>query len=145
MSAIKCIYSFDEEEQYLKIDFLPSDSDGSQSWKAYVFDENWTELIGSAASVSKRFADVLEYSYERLGLRGRIAVISGLDAAGRNVSAVDSSLFHLQALLYSSAILVIEDWKAFEEFGFKSDKLSNGEIFYYLASEDTAQDSCRFL
>lgn len=145
MSGIKSIYGFNEEEQYLRIDFLSEDQDASHSWQAYVFDENWTDLIGSAASISNRFADVMESAYEKLGLRGRIAVISELDAEGRNVSAVDTSLFHLQALLNASAILVIEEWSSFEEFGFKSDKLSNGETFYYLASEETAQDSCRFL
>ncbi|HAF0292602.1 TPA: hypothetical protein G9C53_005008 [Salmonella enterica subsp. enterica serovar Typhimurium var. 5-] len=143
MSQVKCIYSFDEEEQYLKIDFLSKDE--SKAWKAFVFDENWTEFVSPACSISNPMADVLVYAYENLGLRGRIAVLCGLDSTDKAASAVETSLFHLQALLYSSAILVLEGWGFFEDFGFKKAVMSNGNTLFFLASEDLGQESCRFL
>ncbi|MEH7445170.1 hypothetical protein V7201_22960 [Bacillus sp. JJ1122] len=81
MTDLKCVYTFNEDEQFLTINFLQEggETDNSLcSWSAFVFDGNWSDLINTAASISDRTAESVEYAYETLGIRGRLAVLAGL-------------------------------------------------------------------
>jgi len=149
MTDLKCVYTFNDDEQFLTIVFLRDvkDADNSRlySWSAFVFDENWSDLINTAASISDMMAESIEYAYDTLGIRGRLAVLTGLKSAESNASIIETSLFHLQALLFASCIIVIEEVEFLNNFGFAKETLSSGKSFYFLASEAAGDDSCRFL
>jgi hypothetical protein len=143
MNELTCLYDFDIDQQYLKIEFLPSSFSGS--WQAFVFDENWTDMTSAAAAISEIMADSIEYVLETLGVRGRIAVISGLQSSDSLAKAVETSLFHLQGLLFSSAIIVNEKVGSLENFGFSIERVKNDHSIYVITSDEAGGDTCRFL
>lgn len=153
MSETKSLYIFHNDDQYLEIEFLKEKemteaSLTPHSWFAYVFDDNWSEIISTAGTVSEIMARSIEYVYEIRGIRGRIAVLSGLDPNSLiSISdALETSLFQLQALLSASAIIVYEDVQSsLDNFGFTKEDIGDGEFIYMLASDDVSNDSCRFL
>jgi hypothetical protein len=143
MDVMKSVYHFDHETQFLKIEFLTSSN--QSSCHAYVFDENWNDIISTAAAISDTMADSIEYVYDSLGIRGRIAVLSDMSVDSLTDS-IDVSLFHLQALLFASAIIVTGDYDDLESFGFSKEKSNNsGKSLYILSSEEVGNDACRFL
>jgi hypothetical protein len=148
MTDLKSVYTFNDDEQYLTIDFLrdaeATDNSG-YSWSAFVFDENWSDLIHTAAFISDIMAESIEYAYDTLGIRGRLAVLTGLKSAESIASIIETSLFHLQALLFASCIIVMEEVDFLDNFGFAKETLPSGKAFYFLASEAAGDDSCRFL
>lgn len=143
MDVLKSAYYFDNDQQILKIEFFPSTE--RQSWYAYVFDENWNDVISSASSISERITETIEFAYETLGIRGRIAIIEDLGPDESLKETVDSSLFHLQALLFSSAILVDGEYEGIQKFGFIKEMTAGGRPIYLLSSEVAGDESCRFL
>ncbi|NKE06056.1 MULTISPECIES: hypothetical protein [Mesobacillus] len=143
MYRVKSVYQFDHDQQFLKIEFL-LDKEQS-SWHAYVFDENWNDIIGSASVISDIFADGIGYAFESLGIRGRIAVLERLECRDSLTEVIDVSLFHLQALLFASAIVVVGDYDELESFGFMKEKSMNGKSLYILSSDEAGDDACRFL
>jgi hypothetical protein len=146
MTDLKCVYTFNDDEQYLSIEFLLRESDTLQySWRGYVFDENWSDLISNAASISDTVAECIEYAHDTLGIRGRIALLTDLTSAGTISSILESSLFHMQGLLYASGIIIIEEVDSLENLGFRKENLPSGKSIYFLASDTVSDDSCRFL
>ncbi|MCM3664208.1 hypothetical protein M3204_07320 [Mesobacillus subterraneus] len=143
MNELKCLYNFDIDQQYLKIEFLPGSFSGS--WQAFVFDENWTDMTSAAASISEILADSIEFVFETLGVRGRVAVLNGLEATNSLESIIETSLFHLQGLLFVSAIIVNEDMHILKRFGFAEERVRDGHTIYVITSEEESGDSCRFL
>jgi hypothetical protein len=142
MDVMKSVYHFDHENQFLKIEFLTSSK--QSSWHAYVFDENWNDIIGTAAAISETMADSIEYVYDSLGIRGRIAVLSDMPVDSLTDS-IEVSLFHLQALLFASAIIVTGDYDGLVSFGFSKEKSNSGKSLYILSSDEVGNDACRFL
>lgn len=140
---MKSVYHFDHEQQFLKIEFL-LDSE-KYPWHAYVFDENWNDLISSASAISQTMADSIEYAYESQGISGRVAVLEPLQPGDSLTEVIDASLFHLQALLFASAIIVVGEYGELESFGFTKEKFNNGQTLYILSSEEAGSDACRFL
>lgn len=148
MTDLKCVYTFNDDEQFLTIDFLrdAGETDNSRyCWSAFVFDENWSDLINTAAFISDMMAESIEYAYDTLEIRGRLAVLTGLKSSESIASIIETSLFHLQALLFASCIIVIEEVDFLDSFGFAKETLQSGKAFYFLASEAAGDDSCRFL
>jgi hypothetical protein len=143
MNDLKSVYYFDNDRQFLKIEFL---TDSEQlHWKAYVFDENWNDTISTAAAISDSLAESIEYATESIGIRGRMAVLADLKSGVSLSKMIDISLFHLQALLFSSAIIVNGDYDDLESFGFSKIKSNQVDSLYILSSEDMGNDACRFL
>lgn len=142
MFTVKSVYHFDNDQQFLKIEFL---LDEQSPWHAYVFDENWNDIISSASVISETMAESIEYALESLGIRGRIAVLETLKPVESLNEVIDASLFHLQALLFASAIIVAEDYGELESYGFTKEKFHNGKTLYILSSEEAGNDACRFL
>jgi hypothetical protein len=146
MTDLKCVYTFNEDEQYLTVEFLLGESDTMQySWRGYVFDENWSDLISSAASISAAAAECIEYAYDSLGIRGRIAFLTDLTSVETISSILETSLFHMQGLLYVTGIFIMDELDSLENFGFNKEKLPSGKSLYFLASDTLSDDSCRFL
>ncbi|WP_423406998.1 hypothetical protein AABM38_14060 [Heyndrickxia sp. MSNUG] len=148
MTDLKCVYTFNEDEQFLTINFLQEGGEadnGRYYWSAFVFDENWSDLINTAASISDMTAESVEYAYETLGIRGRLAVLAGLRSAESITFMIETSLFHLQALLFASTIIVVDEVDFLDNFGFAKETLQSGKSFYFLASEAAGDESCRFL
>lgn len=149
MSETKSLYIFHNDDQYLEIEFLKEVTEASltpHSWFAYVFDDNWSEIISTAGTVSEIMARSIEYVYDIMGIRGRIAVLSGLDPSISISDALETSLFQLQALMSASAIIVYEDVQSsLDNFGFTKEDIGEGKFIYILASDDVSNDSCRFL
>jgi hypothetical protein len=143
MNELKCLYDFDIDQQYLKIEFLPSSF--SESWQAFVFDENWTDMTSAAASISEIMSDSIAYVLETLGVRGRVAVLSGLENTNSPKKKIETSLFHLQGLLFVSAIIVKEEVVTLTKFGFAEERIRDGHTIYVITSEEASGDSCRFL
>lgn len=143
MDELKCLYEFDIDHQYLKIEFLPSSFSGSL--QAFVFDENWTDMTSAAASISDTMSDSIEYVLETLGVRGRVAVLSGLESTDSLPILIETSLFHLQGLLFVSAIIVNEEVVTLKKFGFAKESVRDGISIYVITSEEASGDSCRFL
>jgi hypothetical protein len=143
MDALKSVYYFDNDQQFLKIEFL----NGSKQtpWHAYVFDENWNDIITTAAAISHTMADNIEYAYENLGIRGRVAVLADVIPGDSLADIIEVSLFHLQALLFASAIIVNGDYDDLESFGFSKENSHSGNSLYILSSEEVGNDACRFL
>jgi hypothetical protein len=110
MNEIKGIYTFNNVHQYLEIDFQPVNGglNSLRPWKSFVFDENWSDIVTAAGSRSDELARIIEYVIDSLQLRGKIAVLSYLPFTESLPKAMETSLFYLQALLYSSAVLVID-------------------------------------
>ncbi|RSD26136.1 hypothetical protein [Mesobacillus subterraneus] len=142
MSELKSIYQFNDDEQYLKIEFENQHS--NLNWSVLVFDENWSDLISTAAGLSELMAESVAYAYEALGIRGRIAIMVGLkqDALAE---MIETSLFHLQALLFSSAVVSLEGMSSLESYGFTTVNLENGQDIFILSSNEGGSDACRFL
>ncbi|WNF21216.1 hypothetical protein [Mesobacillus jeotgali] len=140
---MKTVYHFDTDQQFLKIDFIPAPT--LDPWHAYVFDENWNDIIHTATAISDTMGEAIEYVYESLEIRGRITVLTDLKPVNSLAEHVDVSLFHLQALLFASAIIVKGDFPDLERFGFSRMKTGRGNILYILSSEEIENDSCRFL
>ncbi|MEH7886732.1 hypothetical protein V7654_20720 [Bacillus sp. JJ1609] len=148
MTDLKCVYTFNEDEQFLTINFLRDDGEADKSrysWSAFIFDENWSDLINTAASISDMMAESIGYAYETLGIRGRLAILAGLRSAESISFIIETSLFHLQALLFASCIIVIDEVDFLDNFGFAKETLPSGKSLYFLASEAAGDDSCRFL
>lgn len=143
VNIVKSVYQFDHDQQFLQIEFLLGNE--QSSWHAYVFDENWNDIISSASVISETMADSIEYAYESLEIRGRIAVLEGVKPGDYLTELIDVSLFHLQALLFASAIIVVGDYGELESFGFTKEKSSNGKTLYILSSDEAGNDACRFL
>lgn len=143
MDVMKTVYHFDNDQQFLKIDFIPAPI--MDPWHAYVFDENWNDIIHTATAISETTGEAIEYVYESLEIRGRIAVLNDLKPLDSLAENVDVSLLHLQALLFSSAIIVKGDFPDLERLGFSRMKTSRGNTLYILSSEEIENDSCRFL
>lgn len=143
MDVLKSVYYFDNDQQFLKIEFLPTSE--PSAWYAYVFDENWNDIISTAATISDTMADRIEYAYESLGIRGRIAVLEGLRPGDSLPDVMDVSLFHLQALLFASAIIVNSDYDELKRFGFTKESYNSGKSLYILSSDEVGNDACRFL
>lgn len=143
MYRVKSVYQFDHNQQFLKIEFLLDNE--QSSWHAYVFDENWNDIISSASVISEILAYGIGYAFESLGIRGRIAVLETLERGDSLTEVIDVSLFHLQALLFASAIVVVGDYGELESFGFTKEKSINGKSLYILSSEEAGDDACRFL
>ena len=143
MDVLKPVYYFDNDQQFLKIEF--SSPFNPSTWHAYVFDENWSDIISTAAAISDTMADRIEYAYESLGIRGRIAVLEGLRPGDSLPEVIDVSLFHLQALLFASAIIVNSDYEVLERFGFTKESYNSGKSLYILSSDEVGNDACRFL
>ncbi|MBT2639404.1 hypothetical protein [Bacillus sp. ISL-39] len=144
MNIVKSVYQFDDDQHFLKIDFLVGNEQQS-SWHAYVFDENWNDVISSASVISESMADSMEYAFESLGIHGRIAVLEALKPGDSLTEVIDVSLFHLQALLFASAIIVVGDYGELENLGFTKEKSTNGKTLYILSSDEAGNDACRFL
>ncbi|MBT2677982.1 hypothetical protein J7E38_03160 [Bacillus sp. ISL-35] len=140
---MEAIYYFDDQDQYLKIEFFSKAKESS--WQAYVFDENWNDIPSSASSLSERVTETIEFAKEEFGIRGRLSIVENLPLEHSLNEAVELTLFHLQALLYSSAILTGNDCEALERYGFTKENTAGGSTVYLLASEEAEQDSCRFL
>ncbi|MBT2695252.1 hypothetical protein [Bacillus sp. ISL-55] len=143
MDALKSVYHFDNDQQFLKIEFLTASN--QSPWHAYVFDENWNDIITTAAAISHTMADSIEYAYENLGIRGRVAVLADIRPGDSLTDMIDVSLFHLQALLFTSAIIVNGKYDELENFGFSKEKSHSGNSLYILSSEEMGNDACRFL
>lgn len=143
MDVLESVYHFDQDKQFLKIEFLNASK--QSSWHAYVFDENWNDIIGTAASISDTMADSIEYVYERLGIRGRVAVLADVIPGDSLTDIIDVSLFHLQALLFASAIILNGDYDDLERLGFSKEKSNRGKSLYILSSDEAGNDACRFL
>lgn len=143
MDIVKSVYQFDDDQQFLKIDFLLGSE--QSSWRTYVFDENWNDIISSASVLSETMADSIEYAFEILGIRGRIAILEAPKPGDSLTEVIDVSLFHLQALLFASAIIVVGDYGELENFGFIKEKSTNGKTLYILSSDEAGNDACRFL
>jgi hypothetical protein len=143
VNIVKSVYQFDDDQQFLNIDFLLGNE--QSSWHAYVFDENWSDIISSASVISETMADSIEYAFESLGNRGRIAVMEAPQPGDSLTEIIDVSLFHLQALLFASAIIVFGDYSELESFGFTKEKTTNGKTLYILSSDEAGNDACRFL
>jgi hypothetical protein len=141
--VVKTVYHFDNDQQFLKIDFIPAPI--LDPWHAFVFDENWNDIIQTATAISDTMGETVEYVYESLQIRGRIAVLTGLKPGDSLAENVEVSLFHLQALLFASAIIVNGDFPDLARFGFSSMKTSRENTLYILSSEEIENDSCRFL
>ncbi|MEH7445171.1 hypothetical protein V7201_22965 [Bacillus sp. JJ1122] len=58
---------------------------------------------------------------------------------------IETSLFHLQALLFASSIIMVDEVDFLDNFGFAKETLQSGKSFYFLASKAADDDSCRFL
>ncbi|MEW8971218.1 MAG: hypothetical protein AB2411_11355 [Mesobacillus sp.] len=140
---MKSVYHFDNDQQFLEIEFQLGTE--QSSWNAYVFDENWNDIISSASVISETMADSIAYAFENLGIRGRVAVLEGVKPGDSLPEMIDVSLFHLQALLFASAIIVVGDYGELENFGFTKEKSTNGKTLYILTSEEAGSDVCRFL
>ncbi|MCM3573921.1 hypothetical protein M3172_12055 [Mesobacillus subterraneus] len=143
MDIVKSVYQFDDDQQFLKIDFLLGSE--QSSWRTYVFDENWNDIISSASVLSETMADSIEYAFEILGIRGRIAILEAPKPGDSLTEVIDVSLFHLQALLFASAIIVVGDYGELENFGFIKEKSTIGKTLYILSSDEAGNDACRFL
>ncbi|WLR56851.1 hypothetical protein LC048_08275 [Mesobacillus subterraneus] len=143
MDALKSVYQFDNDQQFLKIEFL--NTSNHSPWHAFVFDENWNDIISTAAAISDTIADSVEYAYENLGIRGRVAVVENISNGGSLTDMIDVSLFHLQALLFTSAIIVNGDYDELVSFGFSKEKSQTGNSLYILSSDELGNDACRFL
>lgn len=52
-------------------------------------------------------AESVKYAYEILVIRGRLALLAGLRSVESISFIIETSLFHLQALLFASSIIVI--------------------------------------
>lgn len=143
MDALKSVYHFDNDQQFLKIEFLIASK--QSPWHAYVFDENWNDVISTAGAISDTMADSIEYAYENLGIRGRVAVLADIMPGDSLTDIIDVSLFHLQALLFASAIIVNGDYDDLESFGFSKEKSPSGTSLYILSSDEVGNDACRFL
>lgn len=146
MTDLKCVYTFNDDEQYLTVEFLLGESDTKQfSWRGYVFDENWSDLISSAASISATVAECIEYAYDSLSIRGRIAFLTDLTSVETISSVLETSLFHMQGLLYVNGSIIMDEVDSLENLGFNKVKLPSGRSLYFLASDTLSDDSCRFL
>lgn len=143
MDELKSVYYFDNDQQFLKIEFLSASK--KSPWHAYVFDENWNDIISAAAAISDTMADSVEFVYDRLGIRGRIAVLADIMPCDSLTDIVDVSLFHLQALLFASTIIVNGDYDELESYGFSKEKSNSGNSLYILSSNEVGNDACRFL
>jgi hypothetical protein len=143
MGALKSVYHFDNDLQFLKIEFLMASK--QSPWHAYVFDENWNDIISTAAAISGTMADSVEYAYENQGIRGRVAVLADILPGDSLTDIIDVSLFHLQALLFASAIIVNGEYDDLESFGFSKEKSQSGNSLYILSSDEVGNDACRFL
>ncbi|WP_226676729.1 hypothetical protein [Mesobacillus jeotgali] len=143
MDALKSVYQFDNDQQFLKIEFLMASK--QSPWHAFVFDENWNDIISTAAAISDTMADSIEYAYENLGIRGRVAVLTDILSVDSLTEIIDVSIFHLQALLFASAIIVNGEYDGLESFGFSKEKSHSGNSLYILSSEEVGNDACRFL
>jgi hypothetical protein len=130
MDELKCLCEFNIDHQYLKIEFLPSSFSGSL--QAFVFDENSTDMTSAAASISEIMADSIEYVLETLGVRGRVAVLSGLESTDSLPKLIESSLFHLQGLLFVSAIIGNEEVVTLKKFGFAKESVRE-MVFRYMS------------
>lgn len=140
---MEAIYYFDDQDQYLKIEFFSKTKEST--WQAYVFDENWNDSLSSASSLSERITETIEFAKEEIGMRGRLSIVESLPLDHSLKEAVELTVFHLQALLYSSAILTGNDCEALERYGFRKEITAGGSTVYLIASDEAEQDSCRFL
>ncbi len=140
---MEAVYYFDDHQQYLKIKFLSASKESS--CLAYVFDDNWSDIISSASSISERMSAAIEFAKETFGIHGRLSIVEKFPLDSSLSVAVELSLFHLQALLYSSAIIVTDDCEALNKFGFTRETTAGGYPVYVMAFDDAEQDSCRFL
>ena len=140
---MEAIYYYDDQVHYLKIEILATSKESS--WQAYVFDDNWNDILSSASSISERFTETIEFAKEAFGIRGRLSIVENLPLDNSLKEALEIMLFHLQALLFSSAILVENDCEALERYGFTKETTTEGRTFYLLVSDEAEQDSCRFL
>ncbi|WP_144479623.1 hypothetical protein [Cytobacillus oceanisediminis] len=104
---MEAIYYYDDQVHYLKIEILATSKESS--WQAYVFDDNWNDILSSASSISERFTETIEFAKEAFGIRGRLSIVENLPLDNSLKEALEIMLFHLQALLFSSAILVEND------------------------------------
>ncbi|WP_139378387.1 hypothetical protein [Mesobacillus jeotgali] len=140
---MESIYFYDDQKQFLRIEFYTASK--KTSWEAYVFDDSWNDVYSSASSISENVEAAIIFAKETMGIAGRAAVLVNLLSDDLLSESVNLSLFHLQALLYVSIIMVEGDYAPLEKMGFAKEITPGGRTVYYLSSEEAEGNSCRFL